>query len=384
MKSKALVKVAGVFALMLACALGVSACGSNAKVAATINGTNIMEDDVTKQIETVRTSYGMEDDETWAEYLSYYGMTPSDLRETVIKNLAEEEVIKSEAKANNVTADSSEVDTYYNQVRSYYDTDEDWKSALESAGLTEETYREQLEQSVLEQALMDVVTPLTDPSDEDVLTYVSMYATYYYDGAKKSSHILFDASDTETAQSVLDQINAGTLSFEDAAKQYSKDTGSASDGGNVGWDCLNSFVTEYTDALDELEEGQVSGLVTSDYGIHIIKCTQVFTAPDEITDLSQVPSEMVDSVRETVKSYNQQSDFSEWLETKVEESDLKINDMPSGLSYDVDMSAYETDSNTENTTTDNTNANTENTENAANNENASNNEATNENSGSSN
>ena len=110
-----------------------------------------------------------------------------------------------------------------------------------------------------------------DPSDEDVLSYAQTYISSF-DGAKRSSHILFDADDTETAQSVLDQINAGTLDFAEAAKTYSKDS-SAQNGGDVGWDKLNSFVSEYTAGLADLSKGQVSGLVTSSYGIHIIKCT---------------------------------------------------------------------------------------------------------------
>ena len=67
-----------------------------------------------------------------------------------------------------------------------------------------------------------------------------MYDTTY-DGAKRSSHILFDSGDEATAREVLDKLNAGELDFAEAAKEYSKD-GSASDGGDVGWDKTSSFV----------------------------------------------------------------------------------------------------------------------------------------------
>ena len=183
------------------------------------------------------------------------------------------------------------------------------------------------------------------PTDEQLLTAASTYATYY-DGAKRSSHILFDASDTETAQQVLDQINAGTLDFATAAEQYSKDTGSAAQGGDVGWDKLSSFVTEYTNGLKELSEGQVSGLVTSSYGIHIIKCTQVFNAPDEITSIDQIPSEFVETIRSMVLQQNEQTAYSDWLSSCRDSSDVVINDMPSGLSYYVDMSKYSSSSDT--------------------------------------
>ena len=119
---------------------------------------------------------------------------------------------------------------------------------------------------------------MDEPTDEEVLEYAKT-AVASYDGAKKSPISLFDADDKETAQSVLDQINSGELDFAEAAKEYSTDTGSAADGGDVGWDKLTTFVDEYQDALDSLEVGQVSGLVESDYGYHIIKCTEEFTAP---------------------------------------------------------------------------------------------------------
>ncbi|MDE8704020.1 peptidylprolyl isomerase, partial [Adlercreutzia equolifaciens] len=94
-----------------------------------------------------------------------------------------------------------------------------------------------------------------------------------------------DASDEDLAQEVLEKLQSGELDFATAAESYSKDTGSAAVGGNVGWDKLTSFVTEYTTALNELEKGEISGLVTSSYGIHNIQCTDVFEAPEELTKM---------------------------------------------------------------------------------------------------
>ncbi|MDO4183352.1 MAG: SurA N-terminal domain-containing protein [Coriobacteriia bacterium] len=365
MNIKGIAKFAGIAALTAACVFGATACGSGEQVAATVNGQKILEQTITDNIQAYRTAYGMEDDATWGEYLNTYGYTPATIRESMIDSYVKTEIVKEQAKENGVTVDSSEVDAYVDQIKVYYEDDAAWQEALESAGITEQEYRESIETRLMEQALMDKVTPLTDPDDSEVLTYVSMYATYSYDGAKKSSQIVFASTDTDTAQSVLDQINAGTLSFEDAAKQYSTDTATKNDGGNIGWDCLVTVPSDaYTTALDALEAGQVSGLVedtddtTGSACIRIIKCTEVFTAPDEITDLSQVPTEMVDSVREMVKTYAQQDDFDTWLNEKQDEADVVINDMPSGLPYDVDMSAYE---NTANTTADVNTAVTDNT-----------------------
>ena len=124
-------------------------------------------------------------------------------------------------------------------------------------------------------------------------------------------------------------------------------------GGDVGWDKTSSFVQEYTDALSGLEKDQVSGLVTSSYGIHIIKCTDVYNAPKEkaddgtetvkITSLDQIPSEWQETIKQSLQSQGQTTNYQNWLTEKKESSDLKINDMPSGLPYDVDMSRYQTE-----------------------------------------
>lgn len=373
MRIKAMAKVVALASATALFALGLTAC-TGGKVAASVDGTNIMEDDITSEIQTYRESYGISDNDTWAQYMSYYGYTPSTVRESMIDSHIEELLVKKAAKENNISVDSSEVDSYVNQIKSNYDSDESWNKALESAGLTEQKYRDTIEEALLEQELMETVCADSEVSEQDILSYATMYAQYSYNGAKKSSHILFDSSDQETAQSVLDQINSGAISFEDAAKQYSKDS-SAANGGNVGWDCLNSFVTEYTTALSSLEPGQVSGLVTSQFGIHIIKCTEQFTAPEEITSTSQLPEEMISSLTTMIKQYNQQSDFKTWLTEYREKCNVVVNDMPSGLPYDVDMSAYQTTNTTDSSTTNTdssseatTNTSSEATENTANKE----------------
>ena len=344
-----LIKVVVAAGLTVACVLGLSACGSNG-VAATVNGKEIKEEKITNYIESIRSQSGLEDEDTWAQWLVDNDLTPSGVREEMIDSFADELLIASAAEERGATVDDSTVDYYVESMKSNYSTDEAWQSALESAGFTEDEYRETIKTSLLQNALLETFADEVTVDEDTALSYAKMYTTYY-DGAKRSSHILFAADDEATAQQVLDQINAGTLSFEDAAKQYSTDTGSAENGGDVGWDALNSFVTEYTTALDELSKGEVSGLVTSSYGIHIIKCTDVFEAPDEVTSMSDLPEAFQESFNSMAKSSAQQSAYSTWFSEFKENANIVINDMPSGLPYDVDLSGYTVTTSSSSTTT---------------------------------
>ena len=325
---------------LAACTSGDQASGDSGAVAATVGDVPISEDTVTKYIESIRSQMGVTDEDSWGNWLAQNGYTPESVREEVVNSYVQRELIKKGADERGVTVDSAEVDGYVDQMKQNYDTDEKWQEALTQAGMTEDEYRSEIELQLKNRGLLESFASDEEPSEEDLLQYAQMYATTY-DGAKRSSHILFDSGDEATAREVLDKLNAGELDFAEAAKEYSKD-GSASDGGDVGWDKTSSFVEEYQTALDGLEKDQMSGLVTSTYGIHIIKCTDVFTAPEEVTSLDQIPSDWVDSIKSSLKSQKQNEAYQQWLEEYKESSDVVINPMPEGLPYAVDMSKYQT------------------------------------------
>lgn len=350
MRASKLVSAVAAGCFAVATCLGVAGCaGSNGSdaVAATVNDTKILESDVTSSIEAIRSNYGLTDDDSWGKFLAQNNMTPESVREQMIDSYVDQALAEQGASDRGVTVDDEEVDSYVQTMKANYSGDDAWTNALKEAGFTEDSYRDRIKESLISQKLSQ---SFTDAVSDDSLTsdtlnsYASMYASYFK-GAKKSSHILFAADDTETAQKVLDQINSGEITFEDAAKQYSTDTGSAFDGGNVGWDKLNSFVSEYTDALANLDKDQVSGLVTSTYGIHIIKCTDVFQpADDETVAFDSLPSEFQDTIKSMLKSNQGQTDYQNWLADQKENANIVINDMPKNLSYYVDMSKYESDS----------------------------------------
>lgn len=72
------------------------------------------------------------------------------------------------------------------------------------------------------------------------------------------------------AQEVLDSIRAGG-DFEELAKEYSEDPGSAVNGGDLGWFRRGDMVREFEDTAFALVDGQVSNLVQTEFGFHIIK-----------------------------------------------------------------------------------------------------------------
>lgn len=351
MKHKALLRKVSIIGVSAACCFALVGCGGTnygytGGVAATVNGSEIEEDAITKYIQDFRTSSDLTSDQDWANWMNENSLDPSTVRSQVIDYYTEVELKKQACDEKGISVDQSEVDDHIESMKSNYSSDEEWQSALSSTGISEDQYRQAIEEGFRDEALMENVAG--DSAEADDSEVLEMLNTYYtmFDGAKRSSHILFSSDDEATAQEVLDQINAGTLDFADAAKQYSTDTASAENGGDVGWDATNTFVDAYTTALGELSKGEVSGLVTSDYGIHIIKCTDEFSCDGTADSLDDYPSEFVDYISNIVKSQNQSSAYNDWFTSYKDQADIQINDMPEDVPYNLDMTQYESEEGT--------------------------------------
>lgn len=369
MKKSHIVRTVCAVGISAACAWSLAGCSTSGEaaktdgtdsgaVAVTIDGVNINEDEITSYIESLRTQRGLTDEESWGTYLAQNAATPATARDDVISTFITRELIRTHSADRGVAVESSEIDSYIDQMKQNYESDEKWQTALEQAKMTEEDYRAEIDLQLKAKYLYESFASDEEVSDADQLQYAQMYASAY-NGAKRSSHILFKTEDKDKAQEVLDKINSGELDFAAAATEFSTDTGTATKGGDVGWDKTATLVTEYQTALDGLEKDQVSGLVTSTYGIHIIKCTDVYNTPmttgadgvekADITSADQVPAEWLDSIKESLKTQKQNETYQAWLTEIQDAADITINDMPAGMPYDIDMSKYPAETATDGT-----------------------------------
>ena len=123
-------------------------------------------------------------------------------------------------------------------------------------------------------------------TDEEARQYYTQHLSdYRISDRVKVAHILFKtagktpaeaAAIEKKARDVLNQIKGGA-DFADLAKKYSEDT-TASNGGELGWVVRGQTVKEFEDTAFSMKPGQVSDLVKTVYGIHILKLEDKQTA----------------------------------------------------------------------------------------------------------
>ena len=123
---------------------------------------------------------------------------------------------------------------------------------------------------------------------------------------RRASHILFqlsaDADETaekavvEKAEKVLQQIRDGG-DFAALATENSDDPGSAASGGDLGFFAKGAMVPEFEKVAFELQPGEDSGLVRSQFGYHIIRLTEIKSA--DIPALEDVREELIVELKQT-------------------------------------------------------------------------------------
>jgi len=146
---------------------------------------------------------------------------------------------------------------------------------------------------------------------------------------RKAAHILISvtpkASDSEQqaakekAEHILQEVKLGAVQFSQLAQKYSQDPGSASYGGDLGLFGRGMMVKPFDDAVFKLLVGEVSGLVKSDYGFHIIKLLAV--KGGKVRGLNEVKSTIAQKLK-TQKANEKFAEFSEKFSNAVyEQSD---------------------------------------------------------------
>jgi peptidyl-prolyl cis-trans isomerase D len=122
-------------------------------------------------------------------------------------------------------------------------------------------------------------------SDEEVKQdYEENAAKYQGDEQRQASHILIGfntasaeekAAAKQKAESILKQVKENPKNFEKLAIEFSQDTGSASKGGDLGSFGRGAMVKPFENAAFSMKVGDISELVESEFGYHIIKLTGI-------------------------------------------------------------------------------------------------------------
>ncbi len=203
----------------------------------------------------------------WDKEISEGQTIGSYYESTLLDQLISDLLLVDAAEKEGITVSDEDLKGELDNFKTYLDTDEKYKEFLTNYGMSEEYLKESIRKEYLINHYLSIKIESLQPTDEELKT---LFNDLKMNETVKASHILVKTEDE--AKAVIDRLNKGE-SFEDLAKELSIDTGSAAKGGDLDYFEYVDMVQPFSEAAFNMEVGEISEPVQSEYGYHIIKVT---------------------------------------------------------------------------------------------------------------
>jgi peptidyl-prolyl cis-trans isomerase D len=191
--------------------------------------------------------------------------------------------IRAETYLGKVSVTDAQISEYYDKHKKEFETPENVK----------------VEYLVLSADTLGADAPL---ADADVKAYYEQNkGRYGAEEQRRASHILVaaeggdKAAARKRAESLLAAVKANPNDFAKLAKEQSKDPGSAANGGDLGFFGKGMMVKPFEDVAFTLKQGEISDIVETDFGYHIIRVTEI--KPAQTKPLAEIRSEIERELR---------------------------------------------------------------------------------------
>ncbi len=248
----------------------------------------------------------------------------NEYRKANLDRLIERELLVQKAKEKNINISDERKNELFNEQlenikSSNQITEEQLLQSLSQQGIDsiesfKELFLSQNETALLINELQRQVVDSAEVTDQEVKDYYENNKEQFTQKEKiTASHILVEKE--ETAKEVLNKLNDGA-DFAELAKEYSID-GSAAQGGKLGSFAKGRMVKPFEEAAFALNVGEVSEIVKTDFGFHIIK----------VTDKTEAGTTSFEDVKESIKNnlLNQKKSqlMKEYIEKLKEEATIE-------------------------------------------------------------
>lgn len=229
-----------------------------------------------------------------------------------IDALITDKIIELEAKKHDIEVSDAEIDEELQNLMESYGGEESFKEAIATNGVTISDVKADIATYLKSKKMIE---PRISISDDEMKTYFEENKDSFAQPEQiEASHILVETE--KLAKEIKTKIDNGE-DFSELAKEYSTDTASKDDGGNLGYFSSGTMVAEFEEVAFSLEKGEISEPVKTDYGYHIIKLTGKKAAKEANYE------ENKEKVEEALFDEKVQTEYGVWLEEVKKDYKIK-------------------------------------------------------------
>jgi foldase protein PrsA len=230
------------------------------------------------------------------------------LKGQAITFLVQQAEVDEQASSLGVDVSDKDVDKEIARYKKqfYGGSDARYEKAVKQQGLTDDQARQAIRQQLVSQRVFKKVTGDVKVSDSDLKSYYNTHKSQYVQPESRDvRHILVPSK--SLADSLYSQLKGGA-DFAKLAKRYSKDPGSAANGGKLTVS-KGQTVPEFDKTAFSLKKGELSQPVKTQYGYHIIQALSAIK-PATTTSLEKVRA----SIRQQLEQQRKNEKITKWLE----------------------------------------------------------------------
>ena len=210
-----------------------------------------------------------------------HGMTMAEIRQNLPKLEAKAldqaigaKLLLDQAARLDIPVTEKDIDTEVARVVQQVGGEENYKKALAAQGIAEADFRKELEKGARVNMLVNqACAHVADPTEDEVTAFYEAHKAEYVEPPQVlCQHILVKGSNDaalDKIKEIRERIVNDKADFAEEAKKHS-DCPSGAQGGSLGWFGRGMMVPEFDKAAFEMKKGEVSGVVTTEFGYHII------------------------------------------------------------------------------------------------------------------
>lgn len=204
----------------------------------------------------------------------------------VLSFIIDNEVAYQDAQKKNIKVKNEDIEEKFEQLNETLEGNISYQDKLNSSGITQDFLRKQIEKDLIVAKYKENFIKDVKVNDKEIEAYYNNNKDQFNVEEVKASQILISTLDEdnkevskeekeklkEKAKDILEKIN-NNEDFAALAKKYSDDKSSGKDGGNLGYFAKEDKNIEFTKEVFKLNVNQVSNLIETPYGYHIVKVT---------------------------------------------------------------------------------------------------------------
>ena len=210
-----------------------------------------------------------------------HGMTMAEIRQNLPKLEAKAldqaigaKLLLDQAARLDIPVTEKDIDAEVARVVQQVGGEENYKKALAAQGISEADFRKELEKGARVNMLVNqACAHVADPTEDEVTAFYEAHKSEYVEPHQVlCQHILVKGSNDaalDKIKEIRERIVNDKADFAEEAKKHS-DCPSGAQGGSLGWFGRGMMVPEFDKAAFEMKKGEVSGIVTTEFGYHII------------------------------------------------------------------------------------------------------------------